>query len=173
MSPTLGAAPAASPMGVAMRLNDALLGAILIVLAGLLAWHAQSFPSVPGQQIGAAAFPTLIAGGFGLCGVVLLASGLRQGGAWVVRSDWTRDGWAVASVLAVVGAVVFYLLAARGLGFIPTMALILLALQRLFGVGWGVAVAVALVVPPGMQYLFGTLLLVPLPWGLLEPLRWR
>ncbi|MGY6411890.1 MAG: tripartite tricarboxylate transporter TctB family protein [Alkalilacustris sp.] len=156
-----------------MRLNDALLGALLIVFGGLLAWQSRGFPSVPGQQIGAAAFPTLIAAGFALCGLVLLASGLRQGGALAVRSDWTRDGRAVLSVLAVVAAVVFYLLAARSLGFIPTMALILLGLQRLFGVGWGVALAVAVLVPPGMQYLFGTLLLVPLPWGVIEPVRWR
>lgn len=154
-----------------MRLNDALLGLVLIAVAALLAWQARGFPAVPGQQIGAAAFPTLIAAGFALCGVVLLASGLRQRAPLLIRADWTRDRRGVLNVLAVIAAVLFYLVAAHILGFIPTMALILVVLQRLFGTGWPLALAVAATVPVGMQYLFGRMLLVPLPWGLLEPVR--
>jgi putative tricarboxylic transport membrane protein len=154
-----------------MRLNDALLGLLLIAFAGAMSWRAQFFPSVPGQNIGAAAFPTLIAGGFAFCGVVLLAAGLRARAPAVIWGDWTRDRRAILNVVATIGSVVFYLLAARGLGFIPTVALILLVLQRLFGVGWATTLIVALLAPVVMQYLFGRILLVPLPWGMLAPVR--
>jgi putative tricarboxylic transport membrane protein len=154
-----------------MRLNDALLGLLLVVLAGAIAWRAQFFPAVPGQTIGASAFPTLIAAGFAFCGVVLIVSGLRERAPAVIWSDWTQEPRAILNVLATIGAVVFYLLAARTLGFIPTTFLILLALQRLFGVGWAATLSVAILVPIGMQYVFGKMLLVPLPWGLLAPVR--
>lgn len=155
-----------------MRLNDALLGLLLILLGAAMAWRAQSFPAVPGQQIGASAFPTLIAVGFAFCGIVLVVSGLRQRAPLLVRSEWTRDPRGVLNVLAVIGSILFYILAARTLGFIPTMALILLVLQRLFGVGWVTTIIVAIAVPLAMQYIFGRLLLVPLPWGWLAPIRW-
>jgi putative tricarboxylic transport membrane protein len=154
-----------------MRLNDALLGLLLLVLAAAIGWRAQFFPAVPGQNIGAGAFPTLIAAGFAFCGAVLVASGLRARTPAVIWGDWTRDGRAILNVLATIGSVVLYLLVAPWLGFIPTMALILLVLQRLFGVGWVTTLAVAIAVPVAMQYLFGRVLLVPLPWGLLAPVR--
>jgi hypothetical protein len=50
--------------------------------------------------------------------------------------------------------------------------LLALVVALLFGAGWATSVLVALVVPVAMQYLFGRVLLVPLPWGLLAPVRW-
>lgn len=155
-----------------MRLNDALLGAILIVIAVALAVIARGFPAVPGQDYGASAFPTLIAAGFAGCGLVLIRQGLKEKAPLVVWRDWTRDHRHVVNVLAIIAATLFYIFAADRLGFILTTALILLALLRRFRVGWGTSVAIAVVIPVVMQYLFGNLLLVPLPWGVLAPIRW-
>jgi putative tricarboxylic transport membrane protein len=155
-----------------MRLNDALLGSLLLLLAAALAVVARTFPPVPGQDYGAGAFPTLIALGFAGCGLVLIRSGLKERAPLVVFRDWTRTPSRVIDVIATIAAVLFYILAAEPLGFIPTTALILLALLRRFGVGWGASVAIAVATPLVMQFLFGRLLLVPLPWGLLAPVRW-
>jgi putative tricarboxylic transport membrane protein len=155
-----------------MRLNDALLGSLLLVLAAALAAIARTFPPVPGQDYGASAFPTLVAAGFAGCGLVLIRSGLRERAPLVVFRDWTRSPSRVIDVLATIAAVVFYIFAAEPLGFIPTTALILLALLRRFGVGWAASLAIAIATPLVMQFLFGRLLLVPLPWGLLAPIRW-
>jgi putative tricarboxylic transport membrane protein len=155
-----------------MRLNDALLGLILLVFAGALGFVARGFPAVPGQDYGASAFPTLIAAGFAGCGLALIASGLRARAPLVIWQDWVRSRIGRINVLAIVAAVVFYVAAADVLGFVLTAGLILLVLLRLFGVGWGLTAAVSIVTPLAMQYLFGSLLLVPLPWGLLAPVRW-
>lgn len=155
-----------------MRLNDALLGALLLVLAAVLAVVARGFPAVPGQDYGASAFPTLIAAGFAGCGLVLIRQGMKEKAPLVIWRDWTRDHRHVVNVLAIIAAVLFYILFAGWLGFMVTTALILLALFRRFRVGWGLSLAIAIVMPPVMQYLFGNLLLVPLPWGLLAPIRW-
>jgi putative tricarboxylic transport membrane protein len=155
-----------------MRLNDALLGGLLIVLAAALAFVARGFPAVPGQDYGAAAFPTLIAAGFAGCGLVLIGSGLKHRAPLVEWHEWTRHPRRGINIAAIVGAVIFYILAVDRLGFILTMALILVALLRRFGTGWGLSLALAIAVPIVMQYLFGTLLLVPLPWGPLAPFRW-
>ena len=61
-----------------MRVNDAIIGAVLIALAAALAFWSQSFPDIPGQQYGAAVFPTLIAVGLPGSGVLLIVSGMRQ-----------------------------------------------------------------------------------------------
>ena len=155
-----------------MRLNDAFLGCLLLLLAGALAIMARSFPPVPGQDYGAGAFPTLVAAGFAGCGLLLIRQGIKEKAPLVVWADWTRDHRHVVNVLAIIAAVLFYILVADRLGFMPTTALILLALFRRFGVGWWPSLAIALLMPPVMQYLFGNLLLVPLPWGLLAPIRW-
>lgn len=155
-----------------MRLNDALLGCILLVIAAIVAVASWGFPAVPGQDYGASSFPLLIAAGFAGCGVVLIRSGLRAGTPMIEWQDWTREPRHVVNLLAVVAAGVLWILAWEPLGFIVSTAVILFALLLRFRVGLGLAVALAIVAPVVMQYVFGNLLLVPLPWGLLAPIRW-
>ncbi|MBA3324114.1 MAG: tripartite tricarboxylate transporter TctB family protein [Rhodobacteraceae bacterium] len=155
-----------------MRLNDAVLGCIFLLVAVAVALTARGFPAVPGQDYGASSFPMLIAAGFAGCGLVLIRSGLRERTPLVEWRPWTRNSGLVVNVLAIIFAVVFYILVSAWLGFIPTTALILVALLRRFRVGWGTTLALAILAPLIMQYMFGNLLLVPLPWGLLAPIRW-
>ena len=49
-----------------MKVNDALSGAGLAALGGVVLWHIQGFPAMPGQKFGPAWFPGLIAIGLGL-----------------------------------------------------------------------------------------------------------
>ena len=155
-----------------MRLNDAIIGGALIVLAAALAFWSRSFPDIPGQQYGAAVFPTLIAAGLAGSGILLIASGVRKGGPVVAWADWARERHGLRDVVVTVAAILFYILAADTLGFIPTMAPILLVMFRLLRVGWLKSIVLSIVVTLVIHYLFVNQLYVPLPWGLLEPVRW-
>jgi putative tricarboxylic transport membrane protein len=157
--------------GVVMRLNDGIIGAVLIAFAAALAFWSQSFPDIPGQQYGAAVFPTLIAAGLAGSGVLLIASGIRHGGPVVAWADWARERHGLRNVVVTVAAILFYILAADTLGFIVTMTPILLVMLRLLGVAWPTSIALSIVVTLVIHYLFVNQLYVPLPWGLLEPLR--
>ena len=155
-----------------MRLNDAVLGVILLVIGATLAYASRSCPSVRGQQYGADVFPTLVAVGFALCGVILVISGLRQRRPALGWADWARERHGVRNVLIVIGGVVFYIIFSRQLGFLLTMGPLLLVLLRLFDVGWIMSIILAVIVSLGILYIFGSLLYVPLPWGVLAPVRW-
>ena len=155
-----------------MRLNDAVSGAVLLVFAAALAFWSQGFPAIPGQQYGAAVFPTLVAAGLATCGVLMIASGVRQGGPVLTWAEWAGERHGLRNVVVTVAAVLFYILAAETLGFMLTMAPILLIMLRMLRVGWLASFALAILVTLAIQYLFGSFLYVPLPWGILTPVRW-
>ena len=155
-----------------MRVNDAITGAVLIVLAAVIAFWSRSFPDIPGQQYGAAVFPTLVAAGLAGSGVLLIVAGLREHAPAIAWADWARERHGRRNVVVTVGAIVFYIVAAKWLGFILTMAPILLILLRILGVGWIASIVLAIVVTLVIHYLFVNELYVPLPWGLLAPVRW-
>jgi putative tricarboxylic transport membrane protein len=155
-----------------MRLNDAVIGAALLLFAAAVAFWSQGFPAIPGQQYGAAVFPTLVAAGLACCGILLIASGVRQAAPVVAWADWARERHGLRNVLVTVGAILFYIFAADTLGFMLTMAPILLLLFRLLEVGWLPSIGLAVLVTLVVQYIFGSFLYVPLPWGLLSSVRW-
>jgi putative tricarboxylic transport membrane protein len=67
---------------------------------------------------------------------------------------------------------VFYIAASDWLGFVPTAFVIMAVLLRAFGCGLATTLVVALATTIGVQELFARALLVPLPWGLLQPVAW-
>jgi putative tricarboxylic transport membrane protein len=156
-----------------VRLNDAVIGVVLVLFALAMIWHVRSFPAMPGQDYGPALFPTLIGIGFIVTGGILIAGGLarRRTEPWFAGGAWLRSPHHVIDFLAVVGGLLFYILASGWLGFILTSLLLLFGWLVLFRGGRPIsslviAVAVTLVV----DYAFSQLLLVPLPLGLLQPL---
>jgi putative tricarboxylic transport membrane protein len=154
-----------------MRLNDALIGGVLLVFAVALAVYSQTFPDIPGQQYGAAVFPTLVAIGFAGSGIVMVVSGMRHHAPLAAWADWGRERHGVRNVVVTIGAVLFYIFASEPLGFVPTMAVVLLVLLRLFAVGWAASVITAILLSVLIHVMFGKYLYVPLPWGVLAPYR--
>jgi putative tricarboxylic transport membrane protein len=153
-----------------MRLNDALLGAILLGSAGWVWWLTSFFPAFPGQEYGPNLFPRILATGIGLCGLALVVRGLRARGALLTIEPWVADPARLISFLLLPGAVAFYILLSDRLGFIPTAFAILAVLF----VWFRARVVVALPVAAGMTLLvhwfFAGLMRVPLPRGLMDPL---
>jgi putative tricarboxylic transport membrane protein len=153
-----------------MRLNDALLGALLLGFAGWVWWMTTFFPAFPGQDYGPNLFPRILAGGIGICGALLVLRGLRQRAPVVAVDAWVRDPAKLLSFMAIPGATLFYILASDRLGFIPTAFAILLALALWFRARPLVALPVAAGVTLMVHWFFSGLMRVPLPRGLMDPL---
>ncbi len=153
-----------------MRVNDALIGAVLLALALAVLWHARTFPTVPGQPYGSALFPTLGAVGLAVAAVLLIVQGLRSGAPLLSKSAASRSGAIAAAVT--IAALLFYLLASQRLGFIISAVLMLTAMLWAYGVRRALIVPVALVTTLVIHTLFFKLLKVPLPWGWLAPVAW-
>ena len=154
-----------------MRVNDAVIGAVLVLFALAVMLYTRTFPSMPGQDYGPALFPVLIGIGFLICGVILIASGLRRlrTEPLFTGGEWLRSRHHLVDFFAVIGGLVAYILVADWLGFIPTAFLLLFGWLMLFRGGKPASsAAIALITALVVDYAFSQLLLVPLPVGLLR-----
>jgi putative tricarboxylic transport membrane protein len=155
-----------------VRINDAVVGAVLIALATAILLHIQAYPLIPGQQYGPALFPGLIAVGFIAAGGLLVVRGIKAGFPLFQLAPWLRSPRLVTNFLAVCAALVVYILVADALGFILTGVILLAGLFLKFGLDARRAVVTAVVATLVIHLLFYKLLRVPLPWGVLERFAW-
>jgi putative tricarboxylic transport membrane protein len=157
-----------------MRLNDAVFGLLLLLLGAAVLVGVQGYPRIPGQPVGPALFPGLIAAGLCICGLLLVVRGWRRRGEqrWLVWDDWVRSPRHLVALLVLLGSVVFYIAVAPVLGFLPTALIILLALFLVLRVPPVRAMVVAVVAVLLVHAAFYKLLKVPLPWGVLTGVAW-
>lgn len=158
-----------------MHLSDRVTGLFLVVLGALAFWGGSLLPAVPGQDVGPAAFPMVIGAGLVLCGA-LIAIGIGRSfeapemtEAAPTRGLAARLGGAAAFLPPAL--LIFYVLVAERLGFLPTAAVMLLLSALALGGSWRLAIGIALIGPPAVHLVFYKLLRVPLPAGLL-PAPW-
>lgn len=157
-----------------MRVNDAILG-LVILLGGLaIIIEASTFPETHGQAYGPDLFPTIIGAGFMLSGVALMAGGFRARHA----SGWiTTGGIPIARMLdaaLVLAAILIFILLADTLGFLIAGGVPAFVLMGRFTSGrWLMSLLVAVVAVLAIDWSFRALLLVPLPAGdILPPIPW-
>ena len=157
-----------------MKLNDAIFGLVLLALGVAVLFGVQGFPKIPGQPVGPALFPGIIASGLCIAGVLLIVGGLRtqRGQPWLAWDDWVRSPRHVLALVLLLGSVLFYIFAADALGFLPTATLILLLLFTVLRVPAPRAALLAVVAALVIHFAFYKLLRVPLPWGVLTPYAW-
>ena len=161
-----------------MKLNDAVWGALLLLLAATILVHVQAFGKIPGQQYGPAIFPGLVAVGLGICGAMLIWNGLvarthrREEAQWFVLAPWTRSRRHVLAFAVTLAVNVFYILIVDRLGFIPTGIVYLAALFLVFGVSGRWILPLAVVLTLAIHTAFYKMLRVPLPWGVLQGFVW-
>ena len=161
-----------------MKLNDAVWGALLLLLAAAILVHVQAFGKIPGQQYGPAIFPGLVAIGLAVCAVLLIVKGVaarthgHERAEWVAFAPWTRSHRHVLAFALTLGVNVFYILLVDRLGFIPTGIVYLTALFWVFGVRLPWIVPLAVVLTLAIHTSFYKLLRVPLPWGVLQGFIW-
>ena len=152
-----------------MKINDAIFGALFALVGAVVLVHVQGFPTIPGQQYGPGLFPGCVAAAFVVCGVLLVASGLRDRAVqpWFAPPAWFRSRPQVVAVLAVIAGVAAYILFANAIGFLILAPLLLFAWMIALGVRWTKALVASIVATVVIWYAFYRLLRVPLPWGLL------
>ena len=161
-----------------MKLNDAVWGALFLLLSATILLHVRNFPTIPGQNVGPALFPGVIAAALGACALILIAKGIgarKSGGEraqWIAFDEWVRSPRHVLAFLLAIGVNVFYILAVDKLGFIITGVIYLAALFTVFGVRLRSILPLAIVITLGIHYSFYKLLKVPLPWGVLQNWAW-
>jgi putative tricarboxylic transport membrane protein len=157
-----------------MRLNDAIFGVLLIVFAIAEIAYTRTFPSLHGQAYGPDLFPILIGVGFLITGAILTFQGLAQRAVQplVETGAWAADRRNVVNFALVLLALLFYIAASDWLGFILTAFVIMLVLLKSFGSGMVAALVIAALTTLGIHTLFARVLLVPLPWGVLQPVAW-
>jgi len=157
-----------------MKIHDSLNGALLLAFAIAVYWHTLGFPEIPGDPVGPALFPRVIAIGMALCAIVLIVRGLASPGpgSWAEIPDWIRmPRLIVAFALVVLGLLVAYLFLDK-IGFLVLAPLLLTALMLVLQIRTVVAIPVAIGASFAIHAIFYKGLGVPLPWGLLEPWAW-
>ena len=154
-----------------MKVNDSLIGMILLVLSLVVLWHVREFPNIPGQTYGASLFPTVVAGGLAICSVLLIASGVRSGQPLFATGPATPRKSLVALAVTM-GVLVGYVLLVNRLGFFLTACAALLILMRTYGVKLTLAIPLALVSTAVIHTAFYKMLGVPLPWGIFIHYAW-
>ena len=157
-----------------MKINDTLSGAAIAALGLTILVHVQSFPPMPGQRVGPAMFPGLLAVGLLICAAFVIGRGIKtlHADSWVVWPEWFGQkrialGFALIPIVLIVYAAV-----SEALGFLPTAVAFLFVLFRVFEVRTGMALAVAVGGSLAIHYIFYKLLKVPLPWGVLKSFAW-
>jgi putative tricarboxylic transport membrane protein len=157
-----------------MKINDAVFGFLLLLLGGVVLFVVQSYPKIPGQQVGPALFPGLIALGLCVCGLLLLVRGWRERATvpWLRFDEWVRSPRHVLAAALVVAGVVLYMLASVKIGFLVISTVVLTALMWALEVRPLRALLIAVIASLVIHTLFYKLLRVPLPWGVLMPFAW-
>ena len=154
-----------------MKLNDAILG-LVILLGGLaIILEAGTFPETHGQAYGPDLFPTIIGAGFMLSGVVLMLGGwrARHASGWITTGSIPPARMLDAAL--VLAAILIFILLTDTLGFLiagGVPAWVLMA--RFTGGRWLSSLLIAVVTVLAIDWAFRALLLVPLPAGDFLPL---
>ena len=157
-----------------MKINDTLSGAALAVLGAAILLRVQSFPPMPGQRVGPALFPGLIAVGILVCAAFIIRRGvvsLRAEG-WLTWPEWLGQGRIALGFVLIPVVLVVYVAVSETVGFLPTAVAFLFTLFWVFGVKPWLGIVVALGGSLGIHYIFYKLLKVPLPWGILSSIAW-
>ncbi len=155
-----------------MRVNEAVLGVLMLALTALIWSVTASFPRIPGQPYGPDLFPRVISGFLGAAGVVMILRGLlsRPRLPFAELAPWARSPRAIGAILLTLGAILAYILAAETLGFVITAFLLLSVLMFFLRTSAPVAILTAAGVTLAVEYFFSGLMRVPLPRGLLAVL---
>ena len=126
-------------------------------------FQSAAFQSVRSQTFGPWLFPIVI----GSLLVLALAASILTHTRTKKKRISEISGQRLITVAGSIGAVIAYILLAEHLGYVVTTALILFALFLLLRVRVSVAVVTAASFSAVSYHLFGVLLRVPLPWGVL------
>jgi putative tricarboxylic transport membrane protein len=153
-----------------VKLNDAILG-LVVLLGGLaIVLQARTFQPTHGQAYGPDLFPTIIGIGLMLAGLGLVVSGWRARPVigWLDTTGIGTDRLIDAGLVLLV--ILAFILLTNWLGFLVTAGVGgFLLMVRFRGGAWLSSAIVTLVFALAVDWAFRTMLLVPLPSGSVLP----
>lgn len=163
-----------------MKVSDVILGPI-VALIGAIALIASSMQPKPffGGSYGGGFFPSIISVALIAAGGLLTLESIRSKSLrpLLQMGPWVHSPRHIANGGVVLGSLVFYILFSESLGFIIISVIVVFATLLQFTRAPLSSLIVALVATAVVKIGFQDLLLVPLPWGLLEPyagvLTWK
>jgi putative tricarboxylic transport membrane protein len=157
-----------------MKFNDTLIGAALLALALTILSTVQTYPVIPGQNIGPGAFPGLLATLLAICAVLLIFKGIKakQHESWIEIGGWMKSWFHLRNFLVTVGCLLFYIYTSDKLGFLITAVTITAVMFWALEVRRKLIFPIAIIVALVIHTIFYKGLRVPLPWGLLTPIQW-
>ena len=140
---------------------------VLIVLAGIFFFYADTFKMLPGQaDIGPKAFPRFVSVVIVILAILLIITELK-------KNDQTKvQLFNLKFLIGLVTAVLYFLLFKK-VGFVlcsmvSIFVMEVLLLNEPFKKAWPLVTGVAVIAPIVIQLVFGVALKVPLPAGLLS-----
>jgi putative tricarboxylic transport membrane protein len=154
-----------------MRINDAITGLIIIVFSVLVLLVASTYRGLPGVPYGPGLFPSLIAWCLLLGGGVLVFQGLpRLKVGWLFLDPWAKAPRTYGTLGAIFSALLFYILFSETIGFLITAVAILfpLMLWTRGATYWRSSLIISIFFSLIIYFVFGWMLRVPLPRGLLD-----
>lgn len=152
-----------------MRLNDAILGALIVAVGLAILFGAAELPGMPGQDVGPALFPSIIGCGFLACGAVIGNRGIRRWSAEPAISvaDWFGGHRKIVAGVWLVGGMVVYIATFDTIGFIVLSVVYTGGLMLILGVRLHAAALWSIGSTIFVFELFTRMLYVPLPGGIL------
>ncbi len=157
-----------------MKFNDAISGAALLALALAILVNISTYPTIPGQSVGPAVFPGLLAALLAVCALLLIRKGLSEAKqeAWVVVGDWMKSPYHLRNFFITTGSLIFYIFASEPLGFLLCSSAILVAMFWALSVRRALILPLAVLITLLIHTVFYKGLRVPLPWGVLQAIQW-
>jgi putative tricarboxylic transport membrane protein len=138
-------------------------GLLLLALGAYVSATASRFPHLATGYPGPGLFPQVLGVLLAVQGIALVAAGFR--GSDPPSFPWTRRD--LFNGFLVVLAVGVYVVASPRLGFLVTSTLVLTGLMARLGAGLGRSLLLGPALAGALYLLFGKVLRVPLPPGLL------
>ncbi|MCO5073661.1 MAG: tripartite tricarboxylate transporter TctB family protein [Rhizobiaceae bacterium] len=163
-----------------MKVSDLIMGPVIVGI-GIIALVAATMQPKPffGTGYGGGFFPSVIGYALVVAGLLLTLNGWRERAIQplLVIGNWARSPRHIANAAVVLASLGFYIFFSTYLGFIIASFLVVFANLLQFTRAPGRSLVVAVLTILVVKVSFQDLLLVPLPWGLLEPyagaLSWR
>lgn len=154
-----------------MKFNDAIIGFVVALLGAAIFAQAFYFPKAAHIPYGPGFLPSILGVGLMVCGLILIGAGIanRRDQPVLALGDWARSVRHVFGFILILASLGFYALFADDIGHFACSILILFALIAYLGRKPLQALAISVVATIVIQIFFVDVLLVPLPWGVLEP----
>lgn len=155
-----------------MRINDSILGLIIIAFSAFVLVEARTYQALPGVPYGPGLFPSILAGAVMFGGLILIYKGIRRRKevGWISLEPWARLPRTYMILGAIFATLLFYILFSEKIGFLITSAVLLFGLMLWTRGGKRVlsSLIISMIFTIAVYLIFAKVLRVPLPRGLLE-----